>query len=354
MMTLFGSENQSFANPLRVFVFVIAGITLFFSPALKDSRAAFTLNFIPDDGSYDSTSNDINSCNMSYISDFNCDSGGFGGSFDENGSHDDGTAAYQRMFTSGGKTYYHVIIGDYTQDSFYMEYMIEADSGWDRYNGDFAASASTGNNSTTSDREFNMDNPYSADSSRTGTGTGNPNRVIMRQILDDGITYNEFLKDQFDRKPLITQTVTDNDPTEGIIQEYTLDMRGKTYADNTPITENERTNRTILIGDTAANQGDYDDTYAVITPTFFREGNDTISAGAYTYSTGSGYGGSDGTYIYYQSDGVTVDNSGFQPVDKDYSVFCIQEQNVDWSGNGACTNGDGGGGGRGGGGWGGW
>ncbi|ALP53352.1 hypothetical protein Tel_09400 [Candidatus Tenderia electrophaga] len=348
------SKLKFLVQPL---VLALATSLLFLSPALRDTQAAFELNFDPttnNDHNYSSTGNDVNySCGMSFGSDFNC-GGGWGGGTDENGAHLDGTAAYQRMFSYGGKNYYHVIIGDSTTDDFYLEYMIEANSGWAEYNNDFAASASTGNNSSTSNREFNMINPYDSDSSRTGTGTGNPNRVIIRQVADDGTTRNEFLKDQFDRKPLITQTMSDPNPTEGITQEYTLDMRGKTYADNTPITENERTNRTILIGDTAANQGDYDDTGAVITPTFFREGSDSISAGAYTYSTGSGYGGSNGTYTYYQKDGVTVNPGGFQPVNKDYSVFCIQGQNVDWSGNGACTNGDGGGGGRGGGGWGGW
>lgn len=136
--------------------------------------------------------------------------------------------------------------------------------------------------------------------------------------------------------------------------DYTLDMRNKTYSDPTPIDHANRINQTFLVGNTAANQGDYDSTGGVITPIFFREGSDDISAGAFTYSAGSSFGGSDGTYTYYQSDGTTVDPTGFQPAGLDYSVFCIPSQNVDWSGNGACANGDGSGGGSGGGGWGGW
>jgi hypothetical protein len=352
---------QTFKKNLEVSVLALGAVLLFFTPHLKDSQAAFELNFDPTtntDHSYTSTFSNVNySCGMSFGSDFNCSSGGFGGSFQLNGSHDDGTAAYQRMFTYGGKTYYHVIIGDSTTDSFYLEYMIEASTSYASYNGQFAASASTGTTSSgTSGRTYNMVNPYGADSSLGGTGTGNPTRVVMRQVLDDGINYNEFLKDQFDKKPLITQHISDPNPTEGLTQDYSIDMRGKTYADNTPITTNDRSNKTILIGDTAANQGDYDSTGTVVTPAEFIQGTDKISAGAYTYTAGSGYGGSNGTYTYYQSDGVTTNPSGFQPVNLDYSVFCIASQNVDWSGNGACVNGNGssGGGGWGGGGWGGW
>lgn len=349
-------------------ILVIAAAVLFFSPDFKDSQAAFELNFDPattTGHSYTSTGDDINySCNMTHIADFNCTSGGgFGSDFDENGSHDDGSAAYQRQFTTGGKRYYHVIIGDKNVDTFYMEYMIEANGSWGDYNGDFEASASAYTagsigNCNDSSCEYNMINPYDAnatDYQKTGTGTGNPNRVVMRMIIDDGMTYNEFLKDQFDKKPLITQTIVDPTPAEGITMDYTLDMRGKTYSDSTPIDHANRTNQTFLIGDTAANQGDYDSTGAVPTPISFREGTDDITAGAFTYTTGSSFGGSNGTYTYYLADGVTVDTSGFQPTGKAYDSFCMPSQNTDWSGNGACTNDSGsGGGGWGGGGFGGW
>ena len=226
-----------------------------------------------------------------------------GGSFSDFGSHDDGSSAYQRMFSYGGKNYYHVIIGDSTTDDFYLEYMIEASSSWGWYSGNGQASASAYTAGSisfcgTSTCEYNMVNPYdtnATDYQKTGTGTGNPNRVVMRQILDDGETYNEFLKDQFDKKPLIVQTITN----PNISMNYTLDMRNKTYSDSSPIDPANRINQTFLIGDTPANQGDYDSTGAVITPIFFREGNDDITAGAFTYSTGSSYGGSNGLYTYY-------------------------------------------------------
>jgi hypothetical protein len=355
------ARGGSKKNQYLALTFVGAAL-LFFSSGSHDSEAAFTLNFIPDESNYTNSNDNPNfSCNnVPGVADFNCGSGGRG-DFDLGGSHDDGTAMFQRVFTNGGKTYYNVVIGDYTQDSFYMEYIIEANAGWGTYDnrGDTPASASAytagsiGNCSTTT-CAFGEISPYSPDTSHNGNGSGNPNRVIMRMVVNDGITHNEFLKDQFDKKPLITQNMLDPNPTNGISMEYSIDMRSKTYSDPTPIASADRINRTFLIGDTAANQGDYDSTGAVPTPISMIQTNDDITAGAYTYTTGSSFGGSDGTYTYYLADGVTVDPSGFQPTNVDYSVFCMTGQNVDWSGNGACTNGNGGGGGRGGGGWGGW
>jgi hypothetical protein len=336
-------------------------VSLFFTSGSHDSEAAFSLNFIADESTYTSTRDNPNySCNsVPGSADFNC-GGGFGGGFNLGGSHDDGTAMFQRMFTNGGKTYFNVIIGDYTKDSFYMEYIIEASGSWGQYDGrtDAPASASAYtagsiSNCSTTTCAFGEINPYSPDTSHNGNGSGNPTRVIMHMVLDDGVIFNEFLKDQFTNKPLIKQTISDPNPTLGISLDYTLDMRNKTYSDPTPISVNDRTNKTFLIGDTAGSQGDYDSTNSVSTPVSFIQGTDDITAGAYTYTTGSSFGGSAGTYTYFLSDGVSV-TSGFQPMNKDYSVFCIQSQNVNWSGNGACTNGTGGGGGRSGGGWGGW
>ncbi len=198
----------------------------------------------------------------------------------------------------------------------------------------------------------------------------------MRQVLDDGITYSEFLKGAsdangdgkyddssayFDKKPLINQEIVE----PGVISaKYSLDMRSKTYSDSTPISDAEKTNQTfILEGTKPANQGDYDSTGAVITPTFFTDSTGVVvDGGAYTYTDGTSFGGSIGTtdvtngkgYTYYESDGVTEKIVQTQPINRDYSVFCIADQNTNWSGNGACVDGNGGGGGRGGGGWGGW
>jgi len=376
-MLFFGRKKSSAfkAKSQQFSVLVVSAMVLFFSFDLRDSQAAFELNFDPDKTnghSYTSFGNCENySINMSHFSNNVCS--GFGAI---GGSHDDGTAAFQRVFTNGGKTYYHVIIGDYLAgDTFLLEYYIEAVSGT-TYRGSGPRNASAYTNTadmtcsnSNSDCLYNMANPYGADSGLGGTGTGNPTRVIMRQVLDDGITYSEFLKGAgdansdglyddssayFDKKPLISQKINE----AGVISaEYSLDMRSKTYSDTTPVSETEKVNQTfILQGPTAANQGDYDSTGATQTPTNMADSTGVVvDGGAYKYTNGTSFGGSYGDYTYYLSDGVTENGNQTQPYDRDYSVFCVETQNVDWSGNGACVNGNGGGSGRRGrGGWGGW
>jgi len=380
-MLFFGRKKSSVFKGVsqQLAVLVLLAMAFFFFLGLRDSQAAFELNFEPaaTTGQSYITSGWVDvSCNMSYIADSNCSSDGY---LSGSGAHRDGSAFFQKLFEYGGKRYYHVIVGDKNVDSFFMEYMIESDSNWGAYSsggmggcGSYcAASASAGSTASgASGRTYNMINPYGADSSLGGTGTGNPNRVIMRQVLDDGITYSEFLKGAgdadgdglyddssayFDKKPLIVQKI--NEP--GVVSaEYSLDMRSKTYSDTTPVSEAEKTNQTfILDGLNAANQGDYDSTGATQTPTNMSDSTGVVvDGGAYKYTDGPSFGGSYGGYTYFLSDGVTEKGVQTQPYDRDYSVFCIESQNVDWSGNGACVNGNGSGGGRGGGmgGWGGW
>ncbi len=313
-------------------------VTLLILMASSVAHAEFNLNFMPDDGAY--INNDAYvSCNMSYLSDANCNpGGGMRGDYNLAGSHDDGSAFYQRMFDDvDGNRYYQVIVGDYLVDDFVQEYIIKADATTDGNwytggRGNIARSASAGNSA---DRLYNMTEPYDVDgslSSDTGTGSGNPTRVIMRQILtDDSQTSMEFLKDQFANKPLISQTTQDSE----FISYIELDMRNKTYLDDTPIDPATKViNTAKLLGTNEPNgTGNYD--YATQADTAY------VTAGAYTYTSGTNYGESLGTYTYM--DVGTA--SEYQPTDVDYSIYCDVFQNTDWSGNGACTNGDGTGGG---------
>lgn len=318
---------------------LVAGALLFFVSGIPLTHAEFNLNFTPDDGTYVSNYAYV-SCGMSYIANANCNAGGgMFGDFQLAGSHDDGTAFYQRMFDdTAGNRYYQVIIGDYLVDDFVQEYIIKADGAADGDwyccfgGGAVARSASAGDSA---DREYNMTRPYDVDgslSTSTGTGSGNPNRVIMRQILTDNVqTDMLFLKDRFDYKPLISQTTQDADFTSYI----ELDMRNRLNSDPNPIdpyTEMVHTT-TLLNAGVPHDGGDYDFSKRAET-TYF-------TAGGYTYTDGTNYGGSLGTYTYMDA-GM---GDEFQPTNKDYSSFCDPAQNTDWSGNGACTNADGTGGG---------
>ena len=68
--------------------------------------------------------------------------------------------------------------------------------------------------------------------------------------------------------------------------------------------------------------------------------NPNVTAGGYTYTTGSGNGGSGGTYAF------TGGGIGFDET-VDWAGMCDPSQNTNWSGNGACTDDSGGGGGGG-------
>ena len=292
---------------------------------VDDAAAAFSLNWQRDyasEGATFSNNDGYIVCNMSYIASANCGSR----DMDENGSHDDGTAFMQEQLNFGGQSYFHVIVGDYTQDSMVQEVFIRNSGSYDGV----PMTSSVANTSSTANAEFNMDKPYSSDSSTTGTGSANPNNVIMRQIVNSGEISMEFLKDSFTQKPLITSTLT----TAGLVSTFSMDMRGSNYSQMTPIAVSSVVNTVVLTGaDSQGQEGDYD----------FQNDAQTsyMSAGGFTYTAGTGAGGSGGTYSWFDP----TDN--FQPMNRNYASYCDAAQNPNWSGVGACVDGTGGGGGGG-------
>lgn len=298
---------------------------------MDDALAAFSLNWQRDYAAEGASFNDNNAyiaCDMSYIGNKNCS----GGDFNLPGSHQDNTAFLQEQLTLGGQLYFHVIVGDYTRDSMAQEVFIKSNSGNSVFGGwgGVRVSDSVANNSN---QTFSMTQPYSSDSSNNGNGSANPNSVIMRQIVNSGEISMEFLKDSFTQKPRITQTISNAE----MVSTMTMDMRGKNYSDITPInTATSVVNTLVLTGATRqGTEGDYDIQTDALTS--------RLSAGGFTYTPGSGNGGSGGVYTWSDS----VDN--FQPMNRNYAGYCNPAQNPNWSGNGACVNGTGGGGG---GGWG--
>ena len=124
------------------------------------------------------------SCNFSYIGSSNC-AGGFGGLAAE---HDDGSAFFQEelLDSSDGQRYFHVIVGDFNTDEMALEYFIKANAGSDTWasgwsgSGNIGASHSLGQ---AGNGAAAIDQPYSADSTLTGTGSANPESIIMRQLV---------------------------------------------------------------------------------------------------------------------------------------------------------------------------
>ncbi len=352
-------KTEAYRNRLGVALLQLVGaVSLFVSSGIPNSSAEFALNFKPltSGVTYQSWGdNDENghfSCNeMSFESNRNC-------AYDEaDDSHDDNTPMYQRTFRSttagptNGKYYWHVIIGDYydqgnnptNTDGFYLEYIIEANSGnrFDDHIGtSSSASATWVSSNTGEDVAGRQVYDTGTNGNLTTTGKANPKRVIMHQIMEDGETRSTFLKDSFENKPFISQTVVDDkvtDPNTSVDNEFTLDMRMIDYDtfDNTGVIMNNITN--LGGGNEAANMGDYDTTDVTYTPHKFNQENRSLTAGKFIWTSGSGNLGADGTYTYYNADD-TVNASGFQPTDKNYGGFCDPSYNVNWSGRGACKN----------------
>ena len=312
---------------------------LFFFPAsIAITQAAFDLNWQRDEPGY--VNNDAYvSCNMSYISNANCSSGGFGGDFDLSGAHDDGTAFFQQQFSTGGQQYFHVIVGDYTRDPFAQEVIIKANAANNYWNGGFGGSgniAVSHARSNNSDPNFNTVKPYDPDSSRTGTGSGNPNSVLIRQIANSGEIQSEFLKDSFTQKPRISQTITGSGANAGIVSTMVIDMRSLNYSSMTPLDASTMITNTVVLSGPLINGTSGNFNNATDAQSNYNTG------GGFTYTAGSGPGGSGGNYTYM--DPLDDANPIFEPNGLNWVGYCKPSENPNW-GNGPCLGGNSGGGG---------
>ncbi len=187
-----------------------------------------------------------------------------------------------------------------------------------------------------------------ADSQWTGNGSANPTRVIMRQIDNSNGAYQEFLKDSFDKKPLIYQEVN----TADINLVFQVDMRGMDYNTSRALTTGSTTitrpanpavpgngNSTgystaptntdyaynaasefVLQMDITGNSGtgagfDATGERPVVGGTLQ---NQNVTAGQYTWAAGNGWISSTAgdTYysVYYQGQGVSSSNFTKMPI----------------------------------------
>jgi hypothetical protein len=178
---------------------------------------------------------------------------------------------------STGLNYYHMIVGS-AAEGFIQESFIQT--------GVIAGTILSCAGNSCSTNLNNMDPLGGTGLYYTGNGASNPRGTIIRQIISDGEIVMEFLKDKYDRKPLITQTII----TSEIFSTFRFDMRNSTYSDmNTPglITN------TLTFSDPGI--GSFD---------MARDAPDAhITGGRYTYTNGTGNGGSQGTYNYIEGGG---------------------------------------------------
>jgi hypothetical protein len=210
------------------------------------SEAAFTLNFLPKgSGTFTNAATTFSQ------------SGGDNGTDPNTGQSRwlwGGAAGLERpeivSDAATGKYYYHMIVGDLATGFIQESYIEMGTFGGYGNNvettglpgGLSAASASGGTgtyipktvdaNSATfgnGSDPMDMNKDAKAQNVVSGNGTGNPMRALIRTLVNDGQMMSEFLKDDFDSKPQITQLVVAPD----IQVVFDLDMRGISYSDNT-------------------------------------------------------------------------------------------------------------------------
>jgi hypothetical protein len=188
---------------------------------------------------------------------------------------------------STGLSYYHMIVGT-PADGFMQETFVQT--------GAIAAPMFVGCGGNTCSTNLNNMDPLGITGSyNTGNAETNPTGVIIREFMSDGEISSEFLKDQYARKPMITEMISATDANAF----FQTDMRNSTYSDmNTPGT---MVSTFSLPG---SSFGDFD---------MSRDAQITnVTAGRYTYTNGSGPGGSKGTYNYFEG------NATFAP---DWSIY---------------------------------
>jgi hypothetical protein len=224
-----------------------------------------------------------------------------------------------------GISYIHIVMGDLS-DGFIQELYIEITGNTANYGGFsggpgvMIGGAFGGNQGSSGNRAGNAANPLGNDQSATGSGTANPSKVIMRQIVNDGEMSMEFLKDKFDRKPVIAQAL--NSP--GIYATSVIDMRNSTYSDmNTP---GIAMHTMVLTGlDLPDGNGQFN--------TLTGSQNGDVTAGRFTYTSGTGPGGADGVYEYLDSStGFDMSNVSWE------SYFDAEDPSNIWAFPGAKPN----------------
>jgi len=149
-------------------------------------------------------------CNIPGEDDFACNTG-FGISADRT------TPFLQETVTIDGQQYLHLVVGQ-PADGFAQEVLIRSTT---RIMFGNRLSDSGGHTAA------NGADPLRPDAEFTGNGTGNPNSVIMKQVMSDpagGFT-QEFLKGALDRKAIISQDVEN----ELMASNFVMDMSNSDF-----------------------------------------------------------------------------------------------------------------------------
>lgn len=219
---------------------------------------------------------------------------------------------YERVQGDEGQAYYHIVVGN-PDSGFAQEFYIQTvPSNVGNFFGligpELSASpGATGGGSNPA--ASNAADPLSNNPVIGGNGAGHPERVQIRQIVNDGEMSLEFVKQGLSAKPIISTSIE----TERHSAVFIMNASDLDYNDmSTPASV---TNTLQIL--------DADIPEASATFDMSRDSRDSsITAGRYTYTPGAAIGGSGGTYEY--SDGGTN-------INPDWSSFFDSREPNPWA-----------------------
>lgn len=316
--------------PQRLFSLLAVGLLLLSGACALQAEPA--LNWAPADNRISNEA--LISCNRPGFSSNNCntDFEVHLPGIEHNEIDRDRTPFLQEMVSDeAGNRYYHLIIGLPT-DAFAQEAYIRAqpssECGGQWSSGKMECSASGGArgniNASWDDTQLvattNGWDPLSSNAAVTGNGTGDPTRMIARQIIKAPDMTQEFLKDKYAFKPKISQNISADEVTA----QFVLDMSNSDYLAST--TADNATPGTIINKVTftdPAVPGNFDATASTADFKTAKAAATHITGGLFTYDTGNGGEAnpfSFGTYTY-------AENGGANSNDLDWNAFRNPEEN---------------------------
>lgn len=190
---------------------------------------------------------------------------------------------YERVQDQVG-TYYHMVIGD-ESTGFAQEVYIQIGAalqpvqGFGQIGREFSSSGGAplpGGNAV---------DPLGSNAAFTGNSSGDPRRVQMRQIVEDDELSMDFLKDRYDEKPSISNTIESSD----LSARFEMNSSGNSYSDGT--TPSVVTNTVEHL------DPDVPPASAVFDMAVDAQ-NPNVTAGLYTHPARPQPGGQGGDYVY--------------------------------------------------------
>lgn len=276
-----------------------------------EGHAEFSLNFAPNLAQRVSPGNpDVAVSGFFAVLDCNRGGATSGCANNNAGLTTEKTPFLQEIVSDGSNGYFHVIVGDPTQGFAQETYIRIGSTIWPSSQPSSVSSGSAGQSNGGGFAAATTGGNPLASSAISGSGTANPERTQIRQLVNSPDMSQEFLKSTFLNKPKITQAVTTGD----MVSSFEVDMSAIAYRGAGATTTDAAITNKVTMIDSAAS-GNFD--MAV------NKQNSTVTAGKFSWTPGTGDGLSNGTYSYT--------NGAFNVNAIDWKVYYNPADNTCWS-----------------------